>query len=124
LVASAALKYDKLQFEAYLFAASRPALKAEVEAAVAMTWRPHNTIVTASRRDDLGWAAPILTALADGFGLSRIALSNYEGGFRGLREGLLALMESLPGNPPDWLASDQPVKVKARRTKASGKSSK
>jgi DNA-binding transcriptional regulator YbjK len=118
LVATTALKYDKLQFEAYLFAASKPALKAEVEAAVKMTWRPHNTIVTASRRDDIGWAAPILTALADGFGLHRIALSNYEGGFRGLKEGLLALMDALPGNPPDWLASDQVVKKMASKSKS------
>jgi DNA-binding transcriptional regulator YbjK len=120
MVTTTALKYDKLQFEAYLFAASRPALKAEVEAAVKMTWRPHNTLVTASRRDDIGWAAPILTALADGFGLHRIALSNYEGGFLGLKEGLLALMEALPGNPPDWLASDQDVQQRPGRAKSSG----
>lgn len=76
MVLTKALKYDKLQFEAYLFAASKPALRAEVEAAIAMTRRPHSTLVTASRRDDLGWAAPILTALADDLGLLRIALSD------------------------------------------------
>jgi hypothetical protein len=61
-----------------------------------------------------------LTALADGFGLHRIALSNYEGGFLGLKEGLLALMEALPGNPPDWLASDQDVQQRPGRAKSSG----
>ncbi len=107
MIAKTALKYDKLQFEAYLFAASKPELNAEVQTAVAMTWRRNNTIVTASRREDLGWAAPILTALADGFGLHRIALSNCEDGFHRLKEGLLALMESLPGHPSDWLAPDE-----------------
>ncbi len=116
MVATQAPKYDKLQFEAYLFAASRPALKAEVEAAVAMTRRPHSTLVTASRRDDLAWAAPILTALADGFGLYRIALSDDQG-FRGLREGLLALMEALPGHPPDWLTTDEVAIQRPRRAK-------
>jgi hypothetical protein len=47
-------------------------------------------------------------------------LSNYEGGFLGLKEGLLALMEALPGNPPDWLAADQEATSRPKRTKSLG----
>ena len=115
-VATTSRKYDKLQFEAYLFAASRPALKAEVEDAIAMTRRPNSTLVTASRRDDLGWAAPILTALADGLGLHRLGTSD-DPGFEGLREGLLALMEALPGHPEDWLTSGASENEHSRPTR-------
>lgn len=94
----AAPKYDKLQFEAYLFADQKPALREEVEKALAATHRPGSTLVTASRRKDLDWAAPILTALTDGFGLYRLASPNHAQ-FQGLKIGLLALMEALPGDP-------------------------
>ena len=97
LITRNARKYDHLQYEAYLFANHRPALREAVDETIAATIRPDSTIVTASRRDDLGWAAPILTALADGCGLHRVASASEGGGFEGLREGLLALMEALPG---------------------------
>ncbi|CAN5322255.1 hypothetical protein BH09ACT12_BH09ACT12_03440 [soil metagenome] len=102
LVTSSAPKYDKLQYEAYLFAARRPSLRDEVNAAIAATHRSGGALVTASGRSDLGWAAPILTALADGFGLYRVAAPDGTG-FQGLREGLLALMEALPGRGADGL---------------------
>ncbi|VXB73294.1 conserved hypothetical protein [Aeromicrobium sp. 9AM] len=98
-IVAAAPKYDKLQFEGYMFADQKPALRVEVEKALATTHRPGNTLVTASRRKDLGWAAPILAALADGFGLYRLA-SPERAEFQGLRAGLLALMESLPSSDP------------------------
>jgi DNA-binding transcriptional regulator YbjK len=98
LVREGAIKYDKLQYEAYLFAASRPRLRPAVEAAMSATHRHDNTLVAASRRDDLGWASTILTALVDGFGMYRVAAPGTAN-FQGLREGLLALMEALPGRP-------------------------
>ena len=98
LVRRSAAKYDKMQFDGYLLAGARPALRAAVDEAVAATHRADSTLVTASRRDDLAWAAPIFTALANGYGLYRVASSGVEAAdFRGLREGLLALMEGLPG---------------------------
>ncbi|MBS1893630.1 MAG: TetR family transcriptional regulator [Actinobacteria bacterium] len=100
LATETAPKYDKVQYEAYLFAVRRPALRAEVDAAIAATQRQASTLVTASRRDDLGWAAPILTAYADGVGLHRIAAPPHGLGAAALRDGLLALMRALPGEPP------------------------
>jgi DNA-binding transcriptional regulator YbjK len=94
-------KHDKVQFEAYLFAARRPALRPEVDAAISATQRPGSTLVTASRRTDLDWAAPILTAYADGVGLHRIASPPDGIGIAALKTGLLALMESLPGHVPE-----------------------
>ncbi len=94
-------KYDKIQFEAYLFAERRPALRAEVAAAVSATRRQASTLVTASRRKNFGWAAPILTAFADGYGIHRIVTPPDGIGQAGLRTGLLALMEALPDNPPE-----------------------
>jgi TetR/AcrR family transcriptional regulator, regulator of biofilm formation and stress response len=73
LVRRSAAKYDKVQFEGYLFAGARPPLRAAVDEAIAATHRTDSTLVTASRRDDLAWAAPTFTALANGFGLSRLA---------------------------------------------------
>jgi DNA-binding transcriptional regulator YbjK len=98
LVIESAPKYDKLQFEAYMLSHRSPALQEAVEAVVAATHRPNSTLVTASRRDDLAWAAPIFTALADGFGLQRLADPGSVD-FAALRAGLLALMEALPGKP-------------------------
>jgi DNA-binding transcriptional regulator YbjK len=102
----ASARYDKLQFEAYIFSDQKPALRAEVERTLAATHRPASTLVTASRRKDLDWAAPILTALVDGFGLYRLALPGRDE-FEGLRTGLLALMEALPGRDPS--AADDPL---------------
>ena len=100
LTVEAAPKNDKVQFEAYLFATRRPALRPEVDAAIAATQRQESTLVTASRRKDLAWAAPILTAYADGVGLHRIASPPDGIGVPALKDGLLALMESLPGRDP------------------------
>jgi DNA-binding transcriptional regulator YbjK len=100
LTIEAAPKNDKVQFEAYLFATRRPALRSEVDAAIAATQRQESTLVTASRREDLAWAAPILTAYADGVGLHRVASPPDGIGIPALRDGLLALMESLPGRDP------------------------
>lgn len=100
LALKTAPKYDKVQYEAYLFAARRPALRAEVDAAIAATQRQGSTLVTASRREDFDWAAPILTAYADGVGLHRIASPPAGIGAAALREGLLALMAGLPDEPP------------------------
>lgn len=100
LAIETAPKYDKVQYEAYLFAARRPSLRAEVDAAIAATHRQASTLVTASRRTDLDWAAPILTAYADGVGLHRIASPPDGIGATALRDGLLALMKSLPGAEP------------------------
>ena len=96
LAVESAPKYDKVQYEAYLFAARRPALRAEVDAAIAATQRQASTLVTASRRDDFDWAAPILTAYADGVGLHRIASPPDGIGADALKAGLIALMRALP----------------------------
>ncbi len=100
LAIETAPKYDKVQYEAYLFATRRPALRSEVDSAIAITFNKQSTLVVASRRDDLGWAAPILTAYADGVGLHRIATPPDGIGADALREGLLALMNGLPGKAP------------------------
>lgn len=100
LAIETAPKYDKVQYEAYLFATRRPALRAEVDAAIAATQRQASTLVTASRRKDLDWAAPILTAYADGVGLHRIASPPDGIGAEALKAGLIALMQALPGEPP------------------------
>ncbi|HEY4096873.1 MAG TPA: TetR family transcriptional regulator [Baekduia sp.] len=100
LVRRSAAEYDKVQFEGYLVAGGRPALRLAVDEAIAATHRADSTLVTASRRTDLAWAAPVLTALANGFGLYRVASPAAEAAdFTGLREGLLALMEGLPHTP-------------------------
>lgn len=112
LVRKSAPKYDKLQFEAYMLARKRPGLSEAVREVLASTHRSNNTIVTASRRDDLGWAAPILTALADGFGLYRLA-SPGAAAFQGLRTGLLALMEALPGMDPEESSPGRPIRTKS-----------
>lgn len=96
LVMKSAPKYDKVQYEAYIFATRRPALRAEVDAAIAATHRQGSTLVTASRRKNFDWAAPILTAYADGIGLHRIASPPDGIGAEALRDGLLALMTKLP----------------------------
>lgn len=93
-------KYDKVQYEAYLFATRRPALAPEVRSAIEATQRQASTLVTASRRDDLDWAAPILTAYADGVGLHRIATPPDGIGAAALKAGLIALMQALPGQAP------------------------
>jgi DNA-binding transcriptional regulator YbjK len=87
---------DKVQIEAYMFATRRPALRAEVDAAIAATHRKGSTLVTASRRKGFDWAAPILTAYSDGFTLHRLASPPEGIGPGALRDGLLALMEGLP----------------------------
>jgi DNA-binding transcriptional regulator YbjK len=89
-------RYDKVQYEAYMFATRRPALRAEVDAAIAATHRQGSTLVTASRRKGFDWAAPILTAYADGVALHRLASPPDGIGGKALRDGLLALMEGLP----------------------------
>jgi DNA-binding transcriptional regulator YbjK len=99
LVLESAPRYDKVLFEAYLFATRRPALRADVDAAIAATHRQGSTLVTASRRQDFDWAAPILTAYADGVVLQRLATPPEGIGVEALREGLLALMEGLPDRP-------------------------
>jgi TetR/AcrR family transcriptional regulator, regulator of biofilm formation and stress response len=96
LALESAPRYEKVQFEAYMFAARRPALQAEVDKAVAATQRQGSTLVTASRRANFDWAAPILTAYADGAGMHRIASPPEGIGPQALRDGLLALMEGLP----------------------------
>src|SRR4051794_16194422 len=50
LAVETAPKYDKVQYEAYLFAVRRPALRTEVDRAIAATQRQASTLVTASRR--------------------------------------------------------------------------
>lgn len=116
LTIESAPKNDKVQFEAYLFATRRPALRSEVDAAIAATQRPGSTLVTASRRKDLAWAAPILTAYADGVGLHRIASPPDGIGIPALKDGLLALMESLPGRDP--------AEAKRTSTRRKGKKAK
>ena len=127
LAIETAPKYDKVQYEAYLFAASRPALQPEVDRAIAFTRRAGSTLVTASRRKDLDWAAPILTAYSDGVGLHRIASPPDGIGAEALRAGLIALMKALPGQPRETAAKRKraaPKKgtqktAKARSTKKS-----
>jgi len=99
LFVGSAPRYDKVLFEAYLFATRRPALRADVDAAIAATHRQGSTLVTASRRKDFDWAAPILTAYADGVILQRLATPPEGIGVAALRDGLLALMEGLPDRP-------------------------
>jgi DNA-binding transcriptional regulator YbjK len=101
LIFESAPRYDKALFEAYLFATRRPALRADVDAAIAATHRQGSTLVTASRRKNFDWAAPILTAYADGVVLQRLATPPEGIGVEALREGLLALMEGLPERRPD-----------------------
>jgi DNA-binding transcriptional regulator YbjK len=99
LVLESAPRYDKALFEGYLFATRRPALRADVDAAIAATHRQGSTLVTASRRKNFDWAAPILTAYADGVVLQRLATPPEGIGVEALRDGLLALMEGLPDRP-------------------------
>jgi DNA-binding transcriptional regulator YbjK len=96
LALATAPRYDKVQYEAYMVAARRPALRKDVDAAIAATHRKGSTLVTASRRKRFDWAAPILTAYADGVALHRLASPPKGIGSKPLREGLLALMEGLP----------------------------
>jgi TetR/AcrR family transcriptional regulator, regulator of biofilm formation and stress response len=96
LALESAPRIDKVQYEAYMFATRRPALRAEVDKAIAATQRQGSTLVTASRRKGFDWAAPILTAYADGAGLHRVAAPPDGIGGKALREGLLALMAGLP----------------------------
>ncbi|MBS1893636.1 MAG: TetR family transcriptional regulator [Actinobacteria bacterium] len=117
-------KYDKVQYEAYLFATRRPALRAEVDKAIATTFQKHSTLVIASRRDDIGWAAPILTAYADGVGLHRIASPPDGIGAKALREGLLALMNGLPGKGPKAKKKGTGRKPRASTAKKKGGRSK
>jgi DNA-binding transcriptional regulator YbjK len=99
LFLESAPRYDKVLFEAYLFATRRPALRADVDAAIAATHRQGSTLVTASRRKNFDWAAPILTAYADGVALQRLASPPAGIGAGALRDGLLALMKGLPDRP-------------------------
>jgi len=99
LFLGSAPRYDKVLFEAYLFATRRPGLRADVDAAIAATHRQGSTLVTASRRKNFDWAAPILTAYADGVALQRLATPPEGIGVEALRDGLLALMEGLPDRP-------------------------
>jgi len=99
LALETAPRYDKFQYEAYMFAARRPALRADVDAAIAATHRSGSTLVTASRRENFDWAAPILTAYADGVALHRLASPPEGIGAEALRNGLLALMDGLPDDP-------------------------
>jgi len=94
LMRDAMPKYDILQFEAYLLARRKPALQPEVDSVIAATHRPSSTLVTASRRQDFDWAAPILASFANGFSLYRFGASDVD--YSILRKGLLALMEGLP----------------------------
>jgi DNA-binding transcriptional regulator YbjK len=96
LALKTAPRYDKVQYEAYMFAARRPVLRPDVDAAIAATHRKGSTLVTASRRKNFDWAAPILTAYADGVALHRLASPPDGIGAKPLREGLLALMDGLP----------------------------
>jgi len=99
LALETAPRYDKVQYEAYMFATRRPALRADVDAAIAATHRKGSTLVTASRRENFDWAAPILTAYADGVSLHRLASPPEGIGSKALRDGLLALMDGLPDQP-------------------------
>ncbi|MGH2940999.1 MAG: TetR/AcrR family transcriptional regulator [Solirubrobacterales bacterium] len=96
LALKTAPRYDAVQFEAYMSASRRPVLRDEVDAAIAATHRKGSTLVTASRRKNFDWAAPILTAYADGVALHRVASPPEGIGAKPLREGLLALMDGLP----------------------------
>jgi TetR/AcrR family transcriptional regulator, regulator of biofilm formation and stress response len=96
LALKTAPRYDKVQYEAYMFATRRPALRSDVDAAIAATHRKGSTLVTASRRKTFDWAAPILTAYADGVALHRLASPPDGIGAKPLQEGLLALMDGLP----------------------------
>jgi TetR/AcrR family transcriptional regulator, regulator of biofilm formation and stress response len=98
-------KWDELQYEAYLFASRRSALRPEVDEVLAMTHRAFAALTRAAGREDLEWAAPIFSALADGFGLYRVTDPNGTG-FAGIKDGILALLESLPGRGRDGLVQD------------------
>lgn len=98
LVSEGSIARDRLQYEAYLFADQWPALRIAVDEALVALRDVAVALLTASGRADLAWAAPIVMAMSDGFGLHRVA-SGSDGGFDGLAEGLRALVAALPPGP-------------------------
>jgi DNA-binding transcriptional regulator YbjK len=86
----------RMQFVAYLYATTHPAVRREVEAAIGALTRAAEGTIRAIGRPDLCWAAPIIVAFVDGFTFQRLVLP---GGYEGLEDGLLALLRGLESRP-------------------------
>lgn len=86
----------RMQFVAYLYATTHPAVRREVEAAIKALTRAAEGTIRAIGRPDLCWAAPIIVAFVDGFTFQRLVLP---GGYEGLEDGLLALLRGLESRP-------------------------
>jgi TetR/AcrR family transcriptional regulator, regulator of biofilm formation and stress response len=86
----------RMQFVAYLYATSHPAVRREVESAIAAMTKAAEGTIRAIGRPDLCWAAPIIVAFVDGFTFQRLVLP---GGYEGLEDGLLALLRGLESRP-------------------------
>ncbi len=91
--APAEARATRLQFIAYLYATSHPALKREVESALAAMTKAAEDVIRAIGRPDLVWAAPIVVAFVDGYTLQRLVRPGE--GYAGLEDGLLALLRGL-----------------------------
>lgn len=85
---------DRALYEAFLMADRVPGLREEVQAVVDITISSAELLILAAGREDLLWAAPVITSLVNGVDLDRVA--SPERGFAGLREGLLAFVRGLP----------------------------
>ena len=90
--AAAEVQGTRLQFEAYLYALDHPAVRHEVETALAAMTEAAEGVIRAVGRTDLCWAAPIIVAFVDGFTIQRLVVP---GDYRGLEDGLLALLRGL-----------------------------
>jgi TetR/AcrR family transcriptional regulator, regulator of biofilm formation and stress response len=86
----------RMQFVAYLYATTHPAVRREVEAAIGALTKAAEGTIRAIGRPDLCWAAPIIVAFVDGFTFQRLVLP---GGYEGLEDGLLALLRGLESRP-------------------------
>jgi DNA-binding transcriptional regulator YbjK len=84
------------QLAAYLYATDHPEMRAEVEAALAAMAGAAEGVLRAIGRPDLCWAAPIVVAFVDGYTIQQLVAP---GGYAGLRDGLLALLNGLESHP-------------------------
>ena len=89
-------RQTKMQLAAYLQATSHPAVRREVETALAAMTQAAEGTIRAIGRPDLCWAAPIIVAFVDGYTFQRLV---QPGGYEGLEDGLLALLRGLESRP-------------------------
>jgi DNA-binding transcriptional regulator YbjK len=91
--APADARASRMQFTAYLYATSHPALHREVDSAIAAMTTAAEGVIRALGRPDIAWAAPIVVAFVDGYTLHRLVRPGDD--YTGLEDGLLALLRGL-----------------------------